>query len=372
MAADSHRQVRALEWVCHSPSHYNSQLFAVLSRELGIPFRVHYTEPASVRHPWRESPVHGHTHRVYERRWGVDTTLLRLLRSDPDRALVTGCWQDPTSELAILHLAARGRPVLLFNDTPDPFRRRGLVRRVARSTFLRLAFRGVRAVLAAGIPAVEAIASMGCPREKLVNFPYFVDLVQYPFRPNPDANELIFGTCGRLHPDKGVDLALRALASHRARRFRYLVAGDGPERGRLQALARELGLADRVEWLGWLEAADLPRFYQRVHYLLHPARFEPFGVPVVEAMASGSVVIASDLTAAAADRIRDGENGLLHAAGNADSLAQAIGRAAETPAGERLDMARRARDVAEQWPPSRAAAILRGLLKLEAAGAAAL
>lgn len=363
--------IRALDWVCHSPSHYNSQLFAVLARELGIPFQVHYTESRSGLHPWREAALHDYPYRIYERRSGIDFTLIRLLGSNPHRALVTGCWQDPTSELAILQLISRGRPVLLFNDTPDPFRRRGLLKHVLRSGFLRLAFRGARAVLAAGRPAVEAIGRMGCPPEKLVNFPYFIDLDRYPFRPNKEAAPLCFGTCARLHRDKGVDLALRALAAHRGHPFRYLVAGDGPEREPLRRLAADLGVADRVEWLGWIEAAALPDFYKRLHYLLHPARFEPFGVPVIEAMASGCAVIASDRTAAAVDRIRHGGNGLLHEAGSADALASAIAAALGATAEARLAMAHRARATSEQWPPSRAAAILRQLLDLEGADAAA-
>ena len=98
---------------------------------------------------------------------------------------------------------------------------------------------------------------------------------------------------GRLVPDKGFDFMLRAFARVRNKAARLVIFGEGPERGRLEALARELGIADRVE---------LPGFSSRVHETLASARcfalssyHETFSLALVEAMSYGlpAVVTAS-------------------------------------------------------------------------------
>src|SRR5439155_13810742 len=130
---------------------------------------------------------------------------------------------------------------------------------------------------------------------------------------------ILFGSCGRLHHDKGYDLSLRALADAfhgRPTGFRYQLAGTGPEISALKQLAQSLGIANQVDFLGWLRPEDLPQFYRSIDVFVHPARTEPFGVSVLEAMASGAIVIASDQTSAAVDRIVTGENGFLHTSEN--------------------------------------------------------
>jgi len=126
------------------------------------------------------------------------------------------------------------------------------------------------------------------------------------FRPRPErrhdartilglrANEFVFGSMCRLIPDKGVDVAIRAVAALRRREtrpIRYVIAGDGTERRALESLARELELDDVVTFAGFLrEPAD---FYSALDAFIVPSRIEAQGIVVLEAMASGCDVIAS-------------------------------------------------------------------------------
>jgi glycosyltransferase involved in cell wall biosynthesis len=227
--------------------------------------------------------------------------------------------------------------------------------------------RRASAVLGTGKVAVSALSKMGCPLSKLLDFPYFVDLDKFSFSPRSEARRrVVFGSVARLHRCKGCDLALQAFANVAADRsidFRYRIAGTGPEADSLRTLSAKLGISDRVEFLGWLNPDQLLAFYSSIDFLLHPARTEPFGVSILEAMASGAIVIASDQTAAAVDRVSDGVNGFLHASGNVNSLAACISNALRLGSDEKTSIRVRARQTAESWPTSRGVHIISELLR---------
>ncbi|QYM80341.1 glycosyltransferase family 4 protein [Horticoccus luteus] len=111
--------------------------------------------------------------------------------------------------------------------------------------------------------------------------------------PGPRSLDLIF--VGRLVPDKGVDLLLRAL--HRLHRRgstpSLTIVGAGPEETSLRALAAELGLA-RVTFAGALPAAAVADAFRAHRVAVIPSRWqEPFGVVVLEALACGCRVVAA-------------------------------------------------------------------------------
>jgi len=125
---------------------------------------------------------------------------------------------------------------------------------------------------------------------------------------------------------KGHDELLEAWAAVRQRvpRARLVVAGDGPDRARLVARARELGLADCVEFIGWVSGATRSELYRRCALFALPSMDEGFGLVFAEAMATGRPCVAWSGTAPA-EIFRDGEEGRLVPAGQLDSLAAAIG-----------------------------------------------
>ena len=98
---------------------------------------------------------------------------------------------------------------------------------------------------------------------------------------------------GRLVHQKGFDLGLRALASLKHLDWQWHIAGDGPGMDALKSLARELGIADRVIFLGWQSREELIQCYKQSNLFLFPSRHEGMPNAVLEAMASGLPVIAS-------------------------------------------------------------------------------
>jgi glycosyltransferase involved in cell wall biosynthesis len=103
---------------------------------------------------------------------------------------------------------------------------------------------------------------------------------------------------GRLVAEKGVNVLLHAAARLAAERlsFRVRIIGDGPELPRLAALVWALELRDRVEFMGWLEAAELDEALEGAAAVTVPSIFEETaGLVAIEQMMRGRVVVASDI-----------------------------------------------------------------------------
>jgi len=94
---------------------------------------------------------------------------------------------------------------------------------------------------------------------------------------------------GRLHPNKGFALLLEAMAL--TREVRLVIAGDGPLRGELEQSARDLGIVERVRFLGWRE--DVPALLAQADLLVCPSLHEPLGNVVIEAWSAAVPVIAT-------------------------------------------------------------------------------
>lgn len=135
------------------------------------------------------------------------------------------------------------------------------------------------------------------------------------------------GMFGRLVPWKGHETFLRALAGLDAgASWRAAIVGDATygQEGyarRLAGLAERLGIADRVEWVGFRR--DVEEWMRRCDVVVHASLREPFGLVVAEAMASGSAVIASN-TIGPAEIIEPGRNGLLTEPGDVEGLRDAL------------------------------------------------
>jgi glycosyltransferase involved in cell wall biosynthesis len=131
---------------------------------------------------------------------------------------------------------------------------------------------------------------------------------------------------GRLHPNKAFDVLLRAIEPiHDC----YLwIAGEGPERAELEALAAHLSVRPRVRFLGWRD--DVAALYAAGDLFVCPSRHEPLGNVVIEAWAAARPVVAC-ASQGPRQLITDGVDGLLAPVDDEAALSAAIRRALETP-----------------------------------------
>ncbi len=131
--------------------------------------------------------------------------------------------------------------------------------------------------------------------------PNFVDERVFAATPPAAAPPVVFLTVASLHPIKGVDVTLRAIARLRemlpdafAREaIAFRIIGDGPERDPLLALARQLDLGRHLAWLGAQPHAVCQSELQRAHVHIMSSHRETFSIATIEAMASGRPVIAT-------------------------------------------------------------------------------
>jgi glycosyltransferase involved in cell wall biosynthesis len=134
----------------------------------------------------------------------------------------------------------------------------------------------------------------------------------------------------RLTPLKRLDLAVRALGYPDAAAARLVIAGEGEEAASLQALAREIGVADRVELAGAVDAPRLVDLLARCRAVCFPPYDEDYGFVTVEAFASSKPVVTCTDSGGPAELITDGREGFV-----CPPAPEALGRALGVLTGDR-------------------------------------
>lgn len=144
---------------------------------------------------------------------------------------------------------------------------------------------------------------------------------------NTDESATVLLALARLHWKKGLDVLLKAMVE--LPDCVAWIAGDGPLKDELQALAQKLGVAERVRWLGWRN--DREALLKACDICVFPSRYEPFGTVMVDAWAMQVPLIAADAQGPAA-YMRNGENGILIEKDSVEQLVAAVKKIQDDPA----------------------------------------
>jgi glycosyltransferase involved in cell wall biosynthesis len=187
---------------------------------------------------------------------------------------------------------------------------------------LRQAFEGAAATVAVSVSLADRLHACGLPCSDVI--PNAVDETRFALAQRSLPSPLVLLTVGALTPQKGIDLLLQAFARWQptAGDVQLYIGGDGPERARLQALAHSLGVAARVRWLGALAPARVPACMAACDAFVLASRHESFGVVLVEALMSGTPVLAT--RCGGPEGIVDDSNGVLVDANRVDALVQGL------------------------------------------------
>lgn len=198
------------------------------------------------------------------------------------------------------------------------------------------------------------------PSSKIVVIPNGVDVTPLQRKDNalaqrllaryaPTGERLLFFV-GRMVHEKGVHLIIQAMPKilEKYPSVRLLVAGKNGEK--YQPLASEHGVADRVEFLGYITDAERNTLYQIVDAAIFPSLYEPFGIVALEAMAAGANVIVSDV-GGLREVVENGQNGLTVLPNDPDSIVWAVDQLFKDPvsAQRRCDLARRQVETLYNW-----------------------
>ena len=210
-------------------------------------------------------------------------------------------------------LGARRLVSTKHND--DPFRARAF-RYVERA----LAHRAARIIAITHALARFQIERVGLPADKVEVIHYGLDDLPPAWGTNPPDTvppeaRVLLCVC-RLEPQKGVDVAIRAL--EQIPDAHLVVLGEGPQRAELEQLAGE-----RVHLLG--RVPDVAAWLRRAELLIHPVRWEGFGLALLEAMLASLPVVATRVSSIP-EIVAEGETGLLVQPDDPSALATAVNR----------------------------------------------
>ncbi|TML81452.1 MAG: glycosyltransferase family 4 protein [Actinobacteria bacterium] len=187
------------------------------------------------------------------------------------------------------------------------------------------------------IAITEALAHfqverVGLPANKVEVIHYGLDDLPAAWGSNPADDvpaqaRVLLAVC-RLEPQKGLDIAVRALPDIRTRHptAELVVLGEGPQRPDLEQLAANLEVP--VHLLG--RVPDVAAWLQRADVLVHPARWEGFGLALLEAMLASKPVVATSVSSIP-EIVVDGQTGLLVPPDEPQVLAAAVTRVLDEP-----------------------------------------
>ena len=190
-------------------------------------------------------------------------------------------------------------------------------------------------------------------QERLAMWPVLQSSVLYPPAPHRAYRSEAYGPSflfvSRLDRLKRADLLVRALAAAEGAGIEAVIAGDGEERARLEQLASEVGVANRVTFPGRLTEDQLLDYLARCRAVVFPPLQEDYGFVTVEAFASRRAVITCTDSGGPAELVEDGVTGLVCEPA-AKSLARALRRLADDPAlAERMGTAAHAAGARLTW-----------------------
>jgi glycosyltransferase involved in cell wall biosynthesis len=209
----------------------------------------------------------------------------------------------------------------------DPFRA-GAFRFVERA----LARRAAKVIAITEALARFQVERVGLPADKVEVIHYGLDDLPAAWGSNPEDDvpagaRVLLAVC-RLEPQKGLDIAVRALPGIRTRHptAELVVLGEGPQRSELEQLAATLEVP--VHLLG--RVPDVAPWLQRADLLVHPARWEGFGLALLEAMLASKPVVATHVSSIP-EIVVDGQTGLLVPPEQPQALAAAATRILDDP-----------------------------------------
>ena len=300
------------------PTPYNDELFRVLSTELEKDFRVIHLWKGSEKRPWRTPLAQGYRNTYLSTRLSVDIREMSRAFRDHETFYLFGDWGNAPTLWLIAARILRGLSYGIWADTPQEQVPRPMLKQAIRRRVIRTILGRAIVVVGTGNQAVRTLQDLGAHESALLNLPMMVAVPESNPRRNLEEESsrkpTVFGTAATLYHRKGVDTLIDAFAAVResSRESRLLIAGDGEDITFLRERAESLGVGSAIDWLGWLEPDQMEsEFWQRIHIYVHPARWDPYPLTVLEAMAHGVPVVATNTSGSAVDRLQDGVTAFL-------------------------------------------------------------
>jgi glycosyltransferase involved in cell wall biosynthesis len=231
-----------------------------------------------------------------------------------------------------------------------PFKRASKLKAFALDAVGRVQQRFADAIVVSGPAARSRIVSKSVHPQDIYTVPYGIDLDMFPEAPLPSGDPTILYLAG-LSGRKGILVLLAAfdVVASRVPSVRLIVAGDGPERERVRAVADKSPYRERITFAGSIARQNVPKVLASCSVFCLPSFGEPYGMSLVEAMATGRPVVATD-SGGPVDLV-DARGGFLVPPGDVPLLAQALEKVLTDPdAARAMGAFNRQAMAAYDWP----------------------
>ena len=264
----------------------------------------------------------------------------KIRRGNFDAVVLLTGYVYATFWIAVVAAKMSGVPVLFGTDATSLRPRDGKRWKVLiKKRLLPAIFRLADIVIIPSEAGRQFILGMGISDSRVVLTPFVVDNDWWRQRASEvnrcevrrawgipeDALVVLF--CAKLQPWKRPDDVLHAFAKANVEGTYLVFAGDGSMRAALEASAKELGVAERTHFLGFLNQTGLPPVYRSADLLVMPSEYDPCPVVVCEAMLCGCPVVLSDEIRGRFDLVSEGRTGFIYPCGDVDALAETLGTA---------------------------------------------
>ena len=336
------------------PTHYHTYLIdQIIDNEL-FDIQVVYFQDTLSGYPWKKNyntkaPFEYLNKKLLNIDWDF------IFKRKKDSVYFIAGWNEPTMILLLIQILVLRKKYIILTDTISS-KKRFFIKRILRSVWVNyFVLRNAYAVLTTGEKGVSLISNLPIGNVLVYNFPFVTDLDF--FRPRSiqeNSSEIVFLSSGRIDfSHKGYHIALEALRLLKCDQpsfpFRYIILGVGPDLERLKELIYEKNLQENVDILGWKEISELPYYYNLANIFIHPSFFDPYPNAILEAMACGKIVIASNLAGSANDRIAHRVNGFIFNAGDSHDLYNNINYVLSLNQHNISKIQLSARETAEKW-----------------------
>lgn len=342
------------------PTHYFEFLLQNLNETVKgeHKIRAYFLEEVNTLYPWKSNFRNGFESEVMDGSF-LKLKLFKHLYQEKNSTNILVGWDRLDKIILILFFSLFKRKYLIYTDTPNTYKERPFILEKLRNLVLYLISKTSLGIITTGEIGIEKIKTWNFKFKNIINLPFYVD--NDLFKPNnkniePDSKITFFSSGRLLNSHKGYDVILNALGYLKKENeigdFKYLIAGEGSDREQIESLIQSLDLTKEVELLGWIEPTQLIALYQKSTIFIHPSRFDPYPNAILEAMACGAAIIASDRAGSAIDRIENWKNGVLFESGNRSSLEITL-KTLLKPETDLTSIRYNARRTAMEWPISR-------------------
>lgn len=241
----------------------------------------------------------------------------RLRRFAPD-ALGAGGWNQPAFVRALAYAKAHRVPILSWVESTAGDARSG---RAPVELAKRVLVRAYDGFFVPGQASFDYVRSFGVGADRIAIAPNAVDASVFDGPREPSDGTMRFLYVGRLDPEKGLDVLLRAFEEVPGE---LVLVGSGTAEAELRARA-----GDRVRFTGSLPRDEVAAWYRRADAFVLPSRSEPWGMVLNEAATAGLPLVATEGVGAARELVEHGVNGFRVPAEDERALAEALRRLAD-------------------------------------------